>query len=157
MKRRARAIPVAQPLAWSAALASGAARAAGEAADPLGYQALLRLSAGLLVVVVLVFAAAWAVRRFARLPGSAGGAVQLLGGLALGQRERVVLVRVGGERLLLGVAPGRVSKLHTLAPESAEELAPAAGETRAPDFDAAVPGQSFAHKLGALIRGEVRP
>jgi len=95
-------------------LLPGAALAAEPAAAPLGYAVLLRFTGGLLLVVALVFAAAWGVRRFVRLPGNASEALQLLGGIAVGQRERVVLVRVGNQQLLLGVAPGRVQKLHLL-------------------------------------------
>ena len=86
--------------------------------DPLHYQVLLRMSGGLLLVVALVFVAAWGVRRFARLPTTANRSLQLLGGIAVGQRERVVLIKAGGEHLLLGVAPGRVQMLHTLTIDS---------------------------------------
>ena len=40
--------------------------------------------------------------------------IRYLGGIAVGQRERVVLIEVGGTQLLIGVAPGRVEKLHKL-------------------------------------------
>ena len=33
----------------------------------------------------------------------------------MGQRERILLVEVGGEQLVVGVAPGRVELLHHLA------------------------------------------
>ena len=39
--------------------------------------------------------------------------------LAVGPRERVVLVEMANEWLLLGVAPGRVSFLKSMDPESA--------------------------------------
>jgi flagellar protein FliO/FliZ len=84
------------------------------ASEPLAIGSLMRLTGGLLVVLLLVFLAAWGLRRMARIPGRGGGALRVLGGLAVGQRERVVLVQVGAEQLLLGVAPGRVEKLHLL-------------------------------------------
>jgi flagellar protein FliO/FliZ len=47
---------------------------------------------------------------------------------ALGQRERVVLVEIGDDWLLLGVAPGQVSALHT-GPRSALPPAEASAAT----------------------------
>jgi len=43
-----------------------------------------------------------------------GGGVRLLGGISVGHRERVVLIQVGEQQLLVGVAPGRVNTLHVL-------------------------------------------
>jgi flagellar protein FliO/FliZ len=122
------------------------------AEDPLSYQVLLRMSGGLLLVVALVFAAAWGVRRFGRLPTAGSSALQLLGGIAVGQRERVVLIKAGNERLLLGVAPGRVQMLHTLAgetqeaPESATAIEP--GEVPEPRAEE----ESFHLKLRGLLK-----
>jgi flagellar protein FliO/FliZ len=38
--------------------------------------------------------------------------MKVVAALSVGPRERVVLVDVGGQQLLLGVAPGRVNMLH---------------------------------------------
>ena len=92
--------------------ARGAARLGGASAPQV-----LEAVAGLAVVLVVIFALAWAVRRFARLPGGGKGLVRIVGGVALGSRERAVVVAVGGTRLLLGVAPGQVRMLHVLPPE----------------------------------------
>jgi flagellar protein FliO/FliZ len=78
---------------------------------------VLEAVAGLAVVLVVIFVLAWAVRRFAHLPGGGKGLVRVVGGVALGSRERAVLVAVGATRLLLGVAPGQVRMLHVLPPE----------------------------------------
>ena len=61
-----------------------------------------------------MLALAWLVRRFVQVPGAGKGLVQVLGGVSLGSREKAVLVRVEGHRLLLGVAPGRVQTLLVL-------------------------------------------
>lgn len=75
---------------------------------------LAQMTIGLLVVLLAIGAAAWALRRFGRLQSSASGALRILGGLSLGPRERVVLMQVGETQLLLGIAPGRVQTLHVL-------------------------------------------
>ena len=94
--------------------ARGAARLGGSAMPQV-----LEAVAGLAVVLALIFALAWAVRRFAHLPTAGKGLIRVLGGVALGSRERAVVVAVGGARLLLGVAPGQVRLLHILTDEPA--------------------------------------
>ena len=78
---------------------------------------ILEAVAGLALVLALIVVLGWAVRRFAHLPGAGKGLIRVLGGVTLGSRERAVIVAVGGTRLLLGVAPGRVRMLHVLPPE----------------------------------------
>jgi len=104
----------------------GAARLGGSAMPQV-----LEAVAGLAVVLALIFALAWAVRRFAHLPAAGKGLIRVLGGVALGSRERAVVVAVGDSRLLLGVAPGQVRLLHVLPDE------PAAGASFASSLAAA--------------------
>lgn len=75
---------------------------------------LLQVTVGLALVLLLIFAAAWFVRRFTVLPGVSSGAMRVLSVLPMGQREKLVLVQVGEEQLLLGVSPGRITTLHVL-------------------------------------------
>ncbi|MES9904075.1 MAG: flagellar biosynthetic protein FliO, partial [Sedimenticola sp.] len=80
--------------------------------SPMGTGALLETLVGLLLVILLIFALGWLFRRFGRLPAMGKGGINMLSGLSLGPRERVVLLQVGETRLLVGVAPGRVQTLH---------------------------------------------
>ncbi|MBO1519181.1 flagellar biosynthetic protein FliO [Oceanisphaera pacifica] len=80
-----------------------------------------------LLVIALILVLGWLLRR---LRGAAllGGSRQLkvVSSLALGQRERLMVVQVGEEQWLLGVTPQQISslgKLDTpLAPEQASRL-----------------------------------
>ncbi len=110
------------------------ARAAAKLGTPGASQALEAL-AGLAAVLALILALGWAVRRFGRLPAGTKGAVRVLGGVALGARERAVLVAVGRTRLLLGVAPGQVRTLHVL-PDEPEVADGFAGQLAAAKGDA---------------------
>jgi flagellar protein FliO/FliZ len=77
---------------------------------------------GLVVVLLLILALAWAFKRFgSRLPMAGRGPVQVLGGVSLGARERAVLLSVEGTRLLVGVAPGQVRTLHVLGEEAPDK------------------------------------
>jgi len=70
---------------------------------------------GLAAVLAAVGAIAWLLKRFSGLRGTGSGLIRIVGGAAVGQRERVVLVEVGSTWLLLGVAPGQVRALHTMS------------------------------------------
>ncbi|MCL2075058.1 MAG: flagellar biosynthetic protein FliO [Betaproteobacteria bacterium] len=42
------------------------------------------------------------------------GAIKLIGGLALGPRERIVLVETGEDLLVIGIVPGQIRTLHRM-------------------------------------------
>lgn len=68
----------------------------------------------LLVVLAVIIGLAAVVRRLnMRLPG-ATGPVQILHSTSVGQRERLVIVEVGEQKLLLGVTTQSISVLQTL-------------------------------------------
>ncbi len=77
---------------------------------------LLQLVFGLLLVIGLIFLLAWVVRRVQqRLPVKGSQqAISLLASQALGPRDRLLLVQVGKEQILLGLTPGTIVPLHVL-------------------------------------------
>jgi flagellar protein FliO/FliZ len=72
---------------------------------------LVQLLGGLAVVLALLFATLWVLKRLAAPRGEAAGLLRVVAGTAVGARERVVVVEVAGSWLVLGVAPGRVTAL----------------------------------------------
>jgi flagellar protein FliO/FliZ len=94
-------------------------------ASPAG---LLRVVFGLILVLALVFAAAWLMRRLRAIQGAGTDGITVLAQTSLGARERVVLVQVAGQKLLLGAGPGNVRMLLVLASDapSGSALTPAA-------------------------------
>lgn len=92
-------------LVWAAAPAVAAAPVARMQWLDVG----LAVAAGLLVIVGI-----WLFfRHRVRAPGPPGP-LELVQEMDLGQRERLLLVRVGGEYLLLGATPQRISLLRRL-------------------------------------------
>jgi flagellar protein FliO/FliZ len=77
---------------------------------------VLQMITGLVAVLALIFAGAWVLKRFGRMQGIANEQLRLVGGINLGQRERIVIVQAGSDRLLIGIAPGCIRTLHVLEP-----------------------------------------
>jgi flagellar protein FliO/FliZ len=93
----------------------------------------------LLIVLAAVFAAAWLMRRLRGFGRVGAGTMDVLAELPLSSKERAVLVRVGSQQLLLGVAPGRVTTLHVLVEPITIDTPPAtptSGNQVRPDFKA---------------------
>jgi flagellar protein FliO/FliZ len=90
------------------ALAHGQA-AAAPAADVGG--SIVQMLLGLAVVIALLFASLWLLKRLSAPRGEAAGLIRVVAGTAVGPRERVVVLEVGGTWMVLGVAPGQVSAL----------------------------------------------
>lgn len=88
---------------------------------------LTRMLSGLLLVVSLIFLLGWLVRRLQLVPRQAGQVIQVLANQPLGPRERLVLVQVGEQQLLLAFCHGQITPLHVLeTPVVIPEAAPAA-------------------------------
>ena len=101
-------------------LFSGALQAQSEplqsmALEPLSSSYLLKLTGGLVLVVLVIFVLAWVVKKFNLNQQSQSGLIRIIAGLSIGTRDRIVLVQVGEEQILLGLTQGRIEKLHTLA------------------------------------------
>lgn len=145
--------PILRALATALAAATplGAALAAdpaGPAAGSVGLSQLAQVLGALALVLVLIFGLALAAQRL-RLGRNANGRhLRVIDALALGARERLLLVDVAGERVLLGVAGGRIERLHVL---------PAGAQT--PDATGTpAPAGPFANLLeGALVARSEAP
>lgn len=70
-----------------------------------------QLFAGLVVVIGLILVLAFLFRKLSDSGEGIPGNMKVLAGLAVGTRERLVLVQVGKQQLLVGVAPGSVNAI----------------------------------------------
>lgn len=68
----------------------------------------------LLLVLGAVVAVAWILKRINLPQQGAANALKVISGVAVGQRERIVLVEVNDTWLVVGVAPGQVNALHSM-------------------------------------------
>lgn len=105
-------------LLLSMPLMAMAAEPAGKAATPMAGNDIAgqlgQLLLGLLLVIGLIFLLAWLLRRMQQLAPRGNQVIKLLATQALGPRDRLVLVQVGSEQILLGLSAGRITPLHVL-------------------------------------------
>lgn len=107
--------------------------AAGASATSAG--GIGQVLVALVIVLVAVFAAAILVKRLRGFTTGSANGIEVLAQASLGSKERAVIVRVAGQRLLLGVASGQVSLLQTLPPDSPDSApAVAADKPQPPRF-----------------------
>lgn len=97
------------PALYVLAICWPVAAAGGEGAAAQGR--LLQLAGGLILVIGIILLLSWLLRRLQGHRFGMHTPVRVIGGTAVGQRERAVLVQVGDQQLLLGVAPGSVRTL----------------------------------------------
>jgi flagellar protein FliO/FliZ len=92
----------------------GSAHAAAEQAGPASAGSLFQVLLGLIVVLGLMAGAAWMLRRFGLAKTTFAGTVKIIGGVNVGTRERILVVEVADQWIVVGVAPGRVNTLSTM-------------------------------------------
>ena len=75
---------------------------------------IVQIIFSLLLVLAAIMLVAWLLKRMNVAQQGSGNLLKVLGGVAVGQRERIVLVEVKDTWLVVGVGPGQIRTLHTL-------------------------------------------
>lgn len=99
---------------WLLALLPGAALADEEGGAMNAAAYLTQLIGGLMIVIVAIVVLAWVLRRTQGSVGHGRQMIDVQSVRSVGARERLMLVRVGDEQVLIGVAPSGIRTLHTL-------------------------------------------
>lgn len=97
--------------------------------DPVSSSYLIKLTGGLVLVVGLVFFLAWLVKKTQLVQSSNSGLIKIVSAISVGQRERIALIQVGDEQILVGLTPGRIDKIHKLEKAISAESAPSAASS----------------------------
>jgi flagellar protein FliO/FliZ len=139
------AVPLAAAPSAPATVAPGrapqiAAAAPGYAPSPSA-GGLMQTIFALTLVLGLLAALAWLMKRYGPQAQAGAGGLRIVGALNLGGRERIMVVEIGDQWIVVGASPGRVSALATLPKQ---EGAPVLN-TQAP------PASSFAEWLKQTI------
>lgn len=100
-------------LSSHASLAATSSVAGSNSAEPLSAANLTQWTIGLVFVLLMILVVAWLAKRVTGFTSNHKGDLQIVSGIALGSREKAILIKAGQQHILLGVAPGRVVNLHT--------------------------------------------
>lgn len=102
------------------AAASGTVASSPVTTGPSSAGSLLQVLFGLVVVLVLLACCAWLLRRVSSSRTLGGAPIKIIGGVSVGTRERVIVVEVADQWLVVGVAPGRINALSTMPKQIAD-------------------------------------
>ncbi|MGJ7914666.1 flagellar biosynthetic protein FliO [Massilia sp. LXY-6] len=143
----------ASPAAPETTVGGGAANRPAPAAGPVTMPSgsatgsLLQTLLALIVVLGVLGALAWFLKRYGPKAGGGNANLRVVGALNLGGRERVLVVEVGNQWIVVGASPGRINALATMPKQEGMEHA-----TLAPHgANAAPPANSFADWLKQTI------
>lgn len=131
---------------------SGAAPAGAAVRDPVpdtvdmpvGLPELLSLGGSLLMVVAAVVVVGWLYSKSQGVRGTANDAISIVASQALGPKERILLIEVGGKQIVLGMTAQQVQTLHVFDDVVVARREQPAGNS------------AFADRLRSAIRGVAR-
>lgn len=90
------------------------ARASEASVPGISGGSFLQAMLALLLIIGILLATAWMARKVSGGKGFGQGGMEVIGGVALGPRERIVLVEVGDVWLVIGIVPGQIRTLHQM-------------------------------------------
>lgn len=105
--------PAATPVTASVAATTGAATAPAPLPGPL--PGLGQTALSLMLVLGLIFALAWLLKRVQGVRVGGPASLRINAGLQVGPKEKVLIIEAGGQHLLIGVTAGSINTLHVFA------------------------------------------
>ncbi len=100
-------------LAWAQAAAPAAAAQAA-AVHPVDGPSFMPMALSLVFILALIGGALWVMRRMGLAPRNGTSQLRLVTQLALGPRDRVVIVEAGERWWMLGVGAGGITRLGSM-------------------------------------------
>lgn len=101
-----------------------------------------KLAVALIVVLLVFWLFAKVMRQFQGIHNGAPDGLRIVSALSVGQRERVVVVQVGDEQLVLGVTSSQINPLHIM-------------ERPLSNANSGAPHSDFRNKLSAALKRQV--
>jgi flagellar protein FliO/FliZ len=134
-----------QALPVWATTVEGARPAFSPPPSAVGSGSMVQIVFSLLLVLAAILLVAWLLKRVNAVQIGSNNLLKILGSVAIGQRERVVLIEVKDTWLVVGVGPGQIRTLHTL---QKQEIQDAKNSTPTP-----LPSENkFARLLSTVLR-----
>lgn len=91
---------------------------------PVDAGSIFQVMASLLFIILIIVGLSWLYRKYGISYTSGTNTIKVISSLSLGGKEKVVLVQVGCEQILIGVSPGYVRKLHDVKEPVIDENTP---------------------------------
>ncbi|MBU2706857.1 flagellar biosynthetic protein FliO [Zooshikella marina] len=79
---------------------------------PTAWGMLIQVILALTVVLLVIFAAAWVVKRTGAIKPMTSPVIKNLAVMSVGSKERLVLVQIGDKQILLGISPAGMNTIH---------------------------------------------
>lgn len=109
------------------------------------YNMVLQTLVGLLIIVAVIIVAAWLIKHFGLNRFAASKYLHVVAAIPLGTREKAVLVSIGQNYILLGVAPGCVNRLQKFSKDDLDL------DSELTDDQALTIPSKFAQKLSGFM------
>lgn len=107
---------------------------------------IVQIIISLLLVLAAIVLVAFVLRRMNMGTQGHGNQLKVLSGIAIGQRERIVLVEIKDTWLVVGVGPGQIRTLHTMPkPEGGDS------DIISPDSRSAANKNKFSSMLSSAL------
>ncbi|WGG51677.1 flagellar biosynthetic protein FliO [Rugamonas sp. DEMB1] len=97
--------------------------ASSSPSSPSSAGSLLQTTLALAFVLALLVGLAWLLKRYGPKSMGSSSAVRLVGSLSVGTRERILVVEVGEQWIVVGASPGRMNALATMPRQQQDEIA----------------------------------
>ena len=89
--------------------------------EPIGGWELAKVSGGLFLVIAAIVVTAAILKRLKSLHATHGSDIKIVDAVSVSTRDRIVLIEVDKQRVLVGVSPGRIQALHVFATAPADQ------------------------------------
>lgn len=83
--------------------------------QPVFTSGLLQMVTGLMLVIAAIFTITWVIRRVPGMQATGHGAIRIVDALHVGSRDKILLVQVGDQQMLVGVTAQAINTLHVLS------------------------------------------
>ena len=95
------------------------------AAAPTSPAGMLQVMVGLILVLGVLVVIAWGVKKAGVGKQAHGGAIKIVGGIHVGNRERIMVIEVADEWIVVGVTPTSITALSTMPRQEGVASSPA--------------------------------
>jgi len=80
----------------------------------IGASNYIQMLLGLFFIIAFIFTVAWLIKRMGTMSPSHSNNLKVVAGLNVGQREKIIVLQVMDEQLLVGVTPSNINLLSKL-------------------------------------------